>query len=287
MRDVPINKDLIRQALARSAQPLHRFHGEKTPTDRQRTPVAYASPAKVKDGVAKLRLYDVIDSWGGPWGVSAAEFVDVLDELGNDVQRIELHLNSPGGEVWEGLAIMNALRQHAVPVTAVVDGIAASAASFIAVAADELVMGQNTRLMIHDALGICIGQATDMHDFGDWLSNLSDEIASIYASKAGGDVKDWRRAMLAETWYSAQEAVDSGLADSVAGATEGDAEPPAENRFDLKAVGAKYTDRSEAPAPPMPGNRIRVTVNNVADALQAELDRFRHAGNRHGLKRSV
>jgi enoyl-CoA hydratase/carnithine racemase len=116
-----------------------------------------------------------------------------------------------------------------------------------------------------------------MHEFGDWLSDLSDEIASIYASKVGSPAAVWRAAMLAETWYSAQEAVDAGLADRIAGVeTEDDTEdtaPPPADRFDLAAVGAKYADRCEAPPPA------------DLDVLAATLDRLRHAGNRHGLKR--
>jgi hypothetical protein len=105
--------------------------------------------------------------------------------------------------------------------------------------------------MIHDAWGICIGAASDMHDLGDRLDKISDNIASIYAAKAGGDVAGWRAAMLAEAWYSADEAVDVGLADSTN--VEDDEDEGAEQNkltsptFDLSVF--KYEGRDKAPAP--------------------------------------
>lgn len=214
----------------------YRFHGHQRPKR-----VVNELPAgPVEDGVATLRLYDPIDSWGGEWGVSAKEFVASLDKLA-EATEIRLHINSPGGEVFEGIAILNALRNHPARVVAVVDGIAASAASFIAAGADELIMGRNSELMIHDARGICMGNAGDMREMVNLLDHLSDNIASVYAAKAGGTVADWRTAMLAETWYSAEEAVEAGLADRV----EGDAQPT--NSFDLSNF--KHAGRSDAPAP--------------------------------------
>src|SRR3954451_13791039 len=178
----------------------YRFHGENPPKR-----VANELPAgPVENGTAVLRLYDPIDSWGGEWGVSAKEFTTALDQLPADVHTIQLHVNSPGGEVFDGIAILNALRNHSAKVIAVVDGIAASAASFIAAGADEVVMGKNAELMIHDARGISIGNAADMQQMADLLNHLSDNIARVYTAKAGGKVEDWRQAMLAETWYSAE-----------------------------------------------------------------------------------
>lgn len=202
---------------------------------------------EVQDGVAVLRLYDPIDSWGGDWGVSAKEFATILYTLDDDVTEIRLHLNSPGGEVFEGIAILNLLRQHRARVVAVVDGLAASAASFIACGVDELVMGRNTQLMIHDAWGLCVGNAADMRELAGRLDHLSDNIASVYADKAGGTVEDWRNAMLAETWYSAEEAVAAGLADAVdTGGTPAEKDTKA-NDFDLSAF--RYQGRDQAPPP--------------------------------------
>lgn len=244
---LPAFEDL--RATARDGR-LYRFHGRTPPQDRVRTPVrAELATPETEDGVARLRLYDPIDSWGGDWGVSAKEFADALDGLDDSTQEIRVHINSPGGEVFEGIAILNLLRAHRARVVAVVDGLAASAASFIATGADELTMGRNTELMIHDAWGICIGNAGDMRDLAARLDHLSDNIASVYTAKAGGTVEDWRTAMLAESWYSAEEAVAAGLADSVD--TGAVVEPgAAKNAFDLSAF--QHPGRNAAPAPPSP-----------------------------------
>lgn len=182
------------------------------------------------DTTAVVRLYDAIDSYGGPWGVSAREFVGVLDDLPDSVTTIELRINSPGGEVWEGLAILNALRAHDARFVAVVEGVAASAASFIAAGADELVMAPNSELFIHRAWGLVVGNADDMRKFAAELEHEDRNLASIYASKAGGSVDEWLARMSDETWYSADEAVAAGLADRVGGAPASD---QAKNRFDL------------------------------------------------------
>lgn len=224
--------------------PRYRFHG-RIPPDPDAQPRAQVTVSEPKDGVATIRLYDVIDSWGGPWGISAQEVAEALDKLG-DVTEIRLHINSPGGEIFEGIAIKNVLRAHAARVVAVVDGLAASAASFIAVTADETVMAPNTQLMIHDGWGICVGPAEDMRKTADLLDHLSDNIAAMYAAKAGGPTADWRALMLAETWFSADEAVAAGLADRVDGAAAAGEDGP-ENRFDLSVF--KYAGRAAAPAP--------------------------------------
>lgn len=250
MRNIPGLNPLLDRAATRAEQgPQYRFHGRKSPRSRSRTPILGAAPtSSVKDGVAKLRLYEPIDSWGGYWGVSALEFAEVLDELDDSVEEIRLHINSPGGEVWEALAILNNLRDFDAKLVAQVDGIAASCASFIACAADETIMAPNTQLMIHDAWGLCVGNASDMRGTADLLDGVSDNIASIYADKSGEDTAHWRNIMLDEGWYSAQEAVDAGLADSVAGTSNSDDTDPAD-AFDLKGLGLKYAGRAEAPAP--------------------------------------
>lgn len=191
---------------------------------------------------AVLRLYDPIDSWGGDYGVSAKEFARALDELPATITEIRLHINSPGGEVFDGIAILNALRAHDARVVAVVEGLAASAASFIAVGADELVMAKNSELMIHDAWGLVVGNADDMRKLADELDHLSNNIASVYADKAGGTVEEWRKAMADESWYSAEEAVAAGLADRI-----DNRNTAAKNRHDLSIF--TYAGRDAAPAP--------------------------------------
>lgn len=206
---------------------------------------AETPPVTQEGSTATIRLYDVIDDWGEWWGISAREFNTMLDGL-EGVEHIRLLVNSPGGIVHDGIAIMNGLRNHPARVTAIVEGLAASAASFIAVSADELVMMPNSELMIHDAWSMVVGNAADMRKGAEDLDRISDNMSGVYAAKAGGTLAAWREVMVAETWYSAEEAVEIGLADRVEGASlESNGETSA--HFDLSIF--KYAGRAEAPQP--------------------------------------
>lgn len=157
---------------------------------------------------------DILGDIGGWWGdVDAQTMIHELRDL--DADEIRLNINSGGGSIFDGIAILNALRQHPAKVTANVLGLAASAASFIACGVDEVAMAENSTMMIHDGSGVVVGNAQDMHEMADLLDKLSDNIASIYAAKAGGTTESWRATMRTDTWYTAEEAVDAGLADRV------------------------------------------------------------------------
>lgn len=156
----------------------------------------------------QVMVYDEI----GFWGVTAQDFINDLKQVSGPV---DLHLNSPGGEVFDGIAIYQYLSGRG-DVTTYVDSLAASIASVIAMAGTEIVMGRNASMMIHDGFGLVIGNAADMRDQADLLDRVSDNIASIYADRTGKPTDFWRTAMLAETWYIGQEAVDAGLADRLA-----------------------------------------------------------------------
>lgn len=160
---------------------------------------------------AEVRIYDEIT----PWGVTADDFVRDLRAL--DADTIELRLNTPGGLVFDGIAIHNAFRDHPATVNVTVDGVAASIGSVIAMAGDTVTMNRGAHMMIHDAAGLQVGNAGDMREMADILDKLSNTIAGFYAGRAGGSTQDWRGHMLAETWYTAEEAVSAGLADTVAG----------------------------------------------------------------------
>lgn len=197
---------------------------------------------------ATVHLYDAIDPW---WGISAQSFVDEIRDL--DVEEIVLRVNSPGGSVYDGIAITNALRAHSAKVVAYVDGIAASIASVIITAADEVVMMPNSEIMIHEPWGYGMGDARDLSKTAGRLDQIAVNIAGAYADRAGGKAEDWRDAMLAETWYSAAEAVTAGLADRAESAARHEDEPAdVENRFDLTVYA--HAGRSEAPDPRMPAN---------------------------------
>lgn len=158
---------------------------------------------------AVLRIYDEV--W---WlGVNADDFARDLD--GITAPEIEVQINSPGGDVWDGIAIYNALRSHSARVITRVDGMAASIASVIAQAGDQRIMLSGSQMMIHEAWGLAVGSAADMREYAGFLDKQSDVIASIYAERASGDTAHFRALMDAETWFAAEEAVDSGLADEV------------------------------------------------------------------------
>lgn len=183
-------------------------------------PVASLRPEKTdwykitnRADVTEISIYDEI----GYVGVTAGDFIRDLDGVKSG--KISLRLNSIGGDVFDGIAIMNALKNHSAEVTVHVDGIAASIASVIAMAGDKVIMSRNSQLMIHDAWTVGMGNAKELRKTADLLDKTSDNIASIYAERTGTDVEYWRNQMLEEVWFSAEEAVEAGLADEVAGST--------------------------------------------------------------------
>lgn len=183
------------------------------------------------DDTAELYIYDEI----GYWGVTAGDVAFVLSQVTSP--KLTVRLNSPGGDVFDGVAIYNLLLDHAAMVDVVVDGLAASAASFIAMAGETVTANSGSQFMIHDAWGLAIGNAADMTEMASVLEKTSAMIASIYAERAGGEADGWRTAMLAETWYSAQEAVDAGLADEVVTRPQrgGDDEPAPDDDAEASA----------------------------------------------------
>lgn len=166
---------------------------------------------------------DIYEEIGG-WGVTAGEFVEQLRSVATPT--IDLHINSPGGSVFDGVAIYNALSQHPATVNGFVDGLAASAASFIAQACDSITMNPGSMMMVHDAIGMTWGNALDHTTMAALLAQVSDSIADLYAARAGGTAAEWRAVMENNggegKWYTAREAVDAGLADKVAGDPEPD-----------------------------------------------------------------
>lgn len=223
----------------------YRFRGHTPPTASARASIL--EPDTTGDGVVSLYLYDPIDSYGGYWGVSAKEFGEALDALPEDISEIRLYINSPGGEVWDAMAIVNQLRRHPARVVAIVDGIAASAASVIAVTADETVMGVGSQMMIHDAWNIAIGDEADMLSMADRLGKSSDALARIYAQKAGGTAEEWRDVMRAETWFYGGEAVAAGLADRAEGGETTPDDAARAQVFDLSMF--RYQGRAAALIP--------------------------------------
>jgi ATP-dependent protease ClpP protease subunit len=168
---------------------------------------------RAQGDVTRVDVYDDIGEGG--WfseGLTAKSFAA---QLAGVKGALEVHINSGGGDVFDGIAIGNAIRAHKGPVTTVVDGLAASIASVIAQAGQDRVAEPGSMMMIHDAFGMCVGDAAEMTQFASTLDKVSGNIAAVYADRAGGDAGDWRTVMKAETWYTADEAVAAGLADRV------------------------------------------------------------------------
>lgn len=164
---------------------------------------------------AEIVIYDRIGESLFAEGVTAKALVAELSAL--DVPHIDVRLNSPGGSVWDGLGIYNALRHHPATVHTHIDGLAASAASLIAIAGDVVHMASNALFMIHEPYVAADGGAADMRAAADMLDRITTALADAYADKTGAPVDFVRAAMAAETWYSADEAQAAGFVDVVTG----------------------------------------------------------------------
>ncbi len=207
-------------ALAAAAKPderaPHRYWGSaEVPTAKADFFSAVVAPvAEDSDAtVATIRMYGPIDSYGGWWGISTDDVSRVLDALPDTVEQIVLRINSPGGEVWEAMAILNMLRAHRARIIAVADGLAASAASFIAAGCDETVMSPGSQMMIHSPSSIAWGNAGYMRKRADFLDTLEASMVEVYTAKAGE--QDWATLLAEETWLTAAQTVELGLADRV------------------------------------------------------------------------
>lgn len=171
----------------------------------------YSIRAFAGDGVPEIIIYDEI----GAFGITAQEFIADLKALGA-VDRLRVRLNSPGGEVLQGLAIYNALRFHNAAIEVAIDGIAASMASVIAMAGDEVSIADNAFMMIHDPSGLVLGTSSDMRELADILDKMKESLISAYAEKTGLERGQIAALMAAETWFAAVEALELGFVDRIA-----------------------------------------------------------------------
>ncbi len=165
------------------------------------------------EAAAEPRVY--VHGMIGGYRLNAGTFVQAVHALTADI--IHLHINSVGGFVWDAVSMYEALLEHPAKVVTHVDGIAASAASFLALAGDERRIGRAARMMIHDAQGITMGSPAQMRAAAELGDSISDDIAGLYAARAGGKPARWRAAMTRTTWYSSAQAVTAGLMHSVTG----------------------------------------------------------------------
>ena len=165
--------------------------------------------ANKADVPAEIFIYGEI-GWDG---VTAEDFVRDLAAI--DADTLDVRVNSPGGSVFGGVAIYNALRLHKAKVNVVVDSLAASVAAVITQAGDTRTMVQHSQMMIHEASGIAIGNADELDTYADLLRKETGIIADIFATRSGKPISLFKALMAAETWMTAEETVETGLADSV------------------------------------------------------------------------
>lgn len=205
------------------------------------------------DGVFQIYFTDMIDDW---FGISASMVVEALLTAGD--RDVLVHMNCPGGMVTEGLAIHSAFKQYAGKVTFRVEGMAASAASFVILAGDVVEIEPAAMIMIHDAWDVTVGPASEHRKTADLLDKVSDSIAGMYAEKAGGTRETWRASMIEETWYSGQEAVDAGLADTVVEPKKADSKAAADPRWRnlFSSAPRAATDWGTDPAPEPPAEPV-------------------------------
>lgn len=172
-----------------------------------------ATAAATSDQPDTISIFDVIgtDWWTGE-GVTAKRISGALRSIGT--KPVTVSINSPGGDMFEGLAIYNLLREHPAEVTVKVMGLAASAASIIAMAGDRIEVGLGSFLMIHNAWGAVVGNRHDWRAAADVFEQYDAAMADIYAARTGQPVKEVARMMDAETFMRASEAVDKGFADA-------------------------------------------------------------------------
>lgn len=186
------------------------------------------------DGTLELLCYEEIgeDSWTGA-GVTAKLVKQQLDAA-PQCSAIVLRINSPGGDVFEAIAVYNLLRAQKKPIEVRVDGLAASSASIIAMAGDTIVMGPNAMMMIHNAWSWCMGYASDMEEMAAQLRKISGVIAGTYARRTGRALGDVADLMDAETWMTADEAVAGGFA------TEIEPDPDSQVEAEALAIARRF-----------------------------------------------
>lgn len=192
---------------------------------------------------ASVYLYDAIDSY---WGISAETFAKTLNGITAPV--LNLHINSPGGDVFEARAMVAAVKGFKGKVIAHIDGLAASAATYVALAAAEVRMNAGAFMMIHNAWTLAFGNATDLRSMADLLEKIDGTIIADYVKKTGKDeatIKDW---MAAETWFTAEEAQANGFVDAIDNA--GEAAPT--DQWNMSAFDKAPKALTEKPAAPPP-----------------------------------
>jgi ATP-dependent Clp endopeptidase proteolytic subunit ClpP len=163
-----------------------------------------------EENVTEVMIYDEI----GLYGVNAKSFIEEIKGIPKS-ESVLLRINSPGGSVIDGLAIYDAVNRLPQKVTSRIEGLAASMASVIALAADEVIMSENSLYMIHNVWGGEVGESDDLRKAADLMDKMSDRLVNIYVSKTGKSEEQVRSWMDEETWFDSSEAFESGFINSI------------------------------------------------------------------------
>ncbi|MGQ4666521.1 head maturation protease, ClpP-related [Metabacillus halosaccharovorans] len=199
---------------------LKRFKNEKY--NNIASSIEHEFKAEAVGDSTEITIYgDIGESWWGE-SISANDIKEALKNVTSD--SIVVRLNSPGGDVFDGITIYNQLKNHAAKVTIYVDGLAASAASIIAMAADELIMNTGSMLMIHEASTFTWGTKTDIKKTLNALEGIDKSLADIYMIRYQGERSEIDTMIKNETWFTSSEAVEVGLADRVNDEVDSDEE---------------------------------------------------------------
>lgn len=206
--------------------------------------------------------------WGD--GVSAQAFVDELNDIPDDAE-LDIRINSPGGSAWDGMTIANAIMRHKAKTTTWIDGLAASAASIVAVAGDEVVVSKYGQAMLHNARSVVMGTANDLREVAEQLDGLNATMATYYAdrSSSGDSPAAFARAMERETWYNAEEMLAAGLATRIdESAVREEVESAVASAMAGTAEHYRYRGRPAAPAPVATTKETRMaTKDDLAKRL--------------------
>jgi ATP-dependent Clp endopeptidase proteolytic subunit ClpP len=194
---------------------------------------------------ATIAIYDVIgEDWWSGGGFTLQKASDALRAVGQ--QDVVVNINSPGGDMFEGIAIYNLLAQHKAKVTVNVMGIAASAASIIAMAGDVITMGTGSQIMIHNAWGVVVGNSNDMRLAADTFDGFNASLAEIYNARTGMKVAEIAALMDAETYLGTDQAIQLGFADSLL--ADAPAGTKAANHIDRALMARRQTEAALAKA---------------------------------------
>lgn len=195
-------------------------------------------PPSIKAEAGKVYVYDVIDR---DWGASAKALIEALAPMAG--KPVALHINSPGGDVFEARAMVAAVRGHGAPVTVYIDGLAASAATYLALAGDKVHINDGGLFMVHNSWTLAWGNKHELKSTADLLDKIDGTIAADYSRKTGASTEQIAEWMDAETWFTAEEAKAAGFVDEISGQVD----PDKSARWNLSAY-----DNAPKPKEPEP-----------------------------------